>query len=81
MTTGDGDLLASPLTILGLTLRSYNALTTNGISTVGDLLAHTEVDIATLPRIGPIVLAEIKAKLSANDLPLREGRSPYWKRR
>ena len=47
MTTGDGDLLASPLTILGLTLRSYNALLNNGISTVGDLVARTDVDLAT----------------------------------
>ena len=79
MTTGDGDLLASPLTILGLTLRSYNALLNNGINTVGDLLARTEVELARLPSVGPKVLAEIKAKLSANDLPLRS--SPSNRRR
>ena len=71
MTTGDVDLLASPLTSLGLAVRSYNPPKSNGISTVRDLLAYTEIEIASLPSIGPIILADIKAKLSANDLMLR----------
>ena len=42
-----GDILNAPLSILGLQLRAYNALLNNGISTVGDLVARTDVDLAT----------------------------------
>ena len=57
--TGGDDLLTAPLSVLGLIVRASNALLNNGISTVGDLLAKTEVEIATLPGIGPFALADI----------------------
>jgi DNA-directed RNA polymerase alpha subunit len=71
--TGDDEVMTAPLSVLGLTLRSSNALLNNGFSTVGDLLPKTETEIVTLPHIGPIVLADIKAKLSARGLTLHPG--------
>ena len=71
--TGGDDLLTAPLSVLGLIVRASNALLNNGISTVGDLLAKTEVEIATLPGIGPFALADIRAKLSARGLMFRPG--------
>jgi DNA-directed RNA polymerase subunit alpha len=75
MTTDDHDLLAAPRSVLGLTLRSHNALLNNGFSTVGDLLARTETELAELPLIGPKIVADIKAKLSSRGLTLHPGGS------
>jgi DNA-directed RNA polymerase subunit alpha len=73
MTTGDDDVLAAPLSSLGLNIRASNALLMNGISTVGDLLAKTETELWRLPLIGLSNMTEIKAKLSARGLALRPG--------
>ena len=63
MTTGD-DVLAAPLSTLGLATRLTNTLLSNGFSTVGDLVAKSELEIWQLHYLGPATLAEIK------DLPL-----------
>ena len=68
-----GDILAAPLSHLGLTIRAINALLNNGFRTVGDVVAMTEVDLTRLPRFGPATLADIKTKLSARGLALRAG--------
>ena len=39
------DVLAAPLSVLGLNIRATNALLNNGFSTVGDLLAKTEREL------------------------------------
>jgi DNA-directed RNA polymerase alpha subunit len=67
------DVLAAPLSVLGLNIRATNALLNNGFKTVGDIVAMTEVDLAKLPRFGPATLADIKAKLSHQGLALRAG--------
>ena len=36
--TPDDDVLSAPLSVLGLTLRTSNALLNNGFSTVGDVV-------------------------------------------
>ena len=43
-----------------------------GFKTVGDILAKTAIELARLPLIGPSNVTEIKAKLSAKGLALRE---------
>jgi len=73
VTAGGDDLLAAPLSVLGLNIRAANALRNNGFRTVGDVVAMTEVDLARLPYFGPATLANIKAKLSARGLSLRAG--------
>ena len=70
-TVMSGDILAWPLSHLGLNIRATNALLVNGISTVGDLLAKTETELMRLPLIGLSNVREIKAKLSARGLALR----------
>jgi DNA-directed RNA polymerase subunit alpha len=73
MTTGDDDLLAAPLSVLGLSIRASNALLNNGVTTVGDLVAKTETELWRLPHVGPTTMADIKGKLSARGLSLRPG--------
>jgi len=73
MTTGDDELLRAPLSSLGLSVRVCNALLNNGFSTVGDVVAKTELEIWPLHYLGPTTLTEIKTKLSALGLTLRPG--------
>ena len=51
--TPDDDVLSAPLSVLGLTLRASNALLNNGFSTVQEVMAKTDVELARLPLIGP----------------------------
>ena len=82
MTEAAEAVLAAPLSVLGLNIRATNALLNNGFSTVGDLLAKTERELARLPLIGPSNMREIKAKLSARGLALHPGGSAgdhFWR--
>jgi DNA-directed RNA polymerase subunit alpha len=69
MTAAD-DVLAAPLSVLGLNIRATNALLNNGFSTVGDVVAKTEIEILQQPNLGPVTLTNIKEKLSALGLAL-----------
>ena len=71
--TPDDDVLSAPLSVLGLTLRASNALLNNGFSTVEEVMAKTDVELARLPLIGPSIMADINAKLRARGLALRDG--------
>jgi DNA-directed RNA polymerase alpha subunit len=71
--TPDEDVLSAPLSVLGLTLRASNALLNNGFSTVEEVMAKTDVELARLPLIGPSIMADIKAKLRARGLALCDG--------
>ena len=73
MTTGDDDVLAAPLSSLGLTTRLTNTLLSNGFSTVGDVVAKSELEIWQLHYLGPAILTEIRTRLSALGLALRPG--------
>ena len=64
MTTGDDELLPT---------RVYNALLTNGFSTVGDVVAKTELEVQLLHFLGSTTVTKIKTKLSALGLTLRPG--------
>ena len=80
MTTSDDDVLAVPLSVLGLDTRTTNALLNNGLCTIGDLVTKTEIEVWRLHYLGPATLAEIKTKLSALGLVLRPGPPvPRWK--
>ena len=68
-----GDILNAPLSILGLNIRATNALVNNGFRTVADVVARTEVDLARLPHFGQATMADLKAKLGARGLTLRQG--------
>ena len=50
--TPDDDVLSAPLSVLGLTLRASNALLNNCFSTVQEVMAKTDVELARLPLIG-----------------------------
>ena len=79
MTLND-DVLGAPLSVLGLSVRAFNALLNNGFSTVGDVVAKPEIELWQLPHVGKCTLAEINAKLGARGLTLRPGRPPpKWK--
>jgi len=68
MTAAD-DVLAAPLSVLGLNIRATNALLNNGFSTVGDVVAKTERELLwQLPGVGQGTLTEIKAKLGTHGL-------------
>jgi len=72
--TIDDEVLTAPLSVLGLSFRARRALLDCGFGTVGDVVAKTTVQLAKLPRLGPASLAEIKAKLNARGLSLRQPR-------
>lgn len=55
-----------PLSALGLTVRTYNALFRSGISTIGELASLT--DLADIRNIGPTAIAEIEARLAAYEV-------------
>ena len=76
MTAADDDVLAAPLSVLRLNIRATNALLNNGFSTVGDVVAKTEIEILQQPNLGPVTLTEIKAKLSVLGLALRPSPPP-----
>jgi hypothetical protein len=69
--TGDDEGLAAPLSVLGLSVRASNALLNSGFSTVGDIVARTETELAGLPSIGAFTIIDIKTKLIAHSLTLR----------
>jgi DNA-directed RNA polymerase subunit alpha len=77
----DDEALAAPLSVLRLNTRTTNALLNSGLSTIGDLVAKTEVEVWQLPQIGQTTLTHIKAKLSECGLALRPGDTgrPKWK--
>ena len=79
MTLND-DVLGAPLSVLGLSVRAFNALLNNGFSTVGDVVALTEIELRQLRGVGRGTLTEIKTKLSSRDLTLLSGPPrPKWK--
>jgi DNA-directed RNA polymerase subunit alpha len=79
MTLND-DVLGAPLSVLGLSVRAFNALLNNGFSTVGDVVALTEIELRQLRGVGRGTLTEIKTKLSSRGLTLLSGPPrPKWK--
>ncbi len=67
--SGDGALLL-PVEDLQLPVRAFNSLRREGIHTVRDLTARSEVDLLAIPNLGPQSVSEIKQKLAGQGLAL-----------
>lgn len=57
---------------LGLQSRSYNALTREGIRTVGELVARSEADLLDIRNFGAKSIEEIKVKLAELGMALKD---------
>ena len=64
--------LALPIEEMELSVRSYNCLKREGVGTVGDLIQRTEQDLLDIRNFGQKSIDEVKAKLAAMGLGLRE---------
>ena len=64
--------LAMPIEDLDLQSRSYNALTREGIRTVGELVARSEADLLDIRNFGAKSIEEIKDKLASLGMGLKD---------
>ncbi len=65
-------VLARPIEELDLTVRSYNCLKREGVTTVGELVEKTEEDLLEIRNFGQKSIDEVKAKLEELDLGLKK---------
>lgn len=65
-------VLAQPIEDLDLTVRSYNCLKREGVTTVGELIEKSEDDLLEIRNFGQKSIDEVKAKLAEMDLGLRK---------
>jgi DNA-directed RNA polymerase subunit alpha len=78
-TTEDPDVaraMAMPIEDLDLSVRPYNCLKRAGIHTVGDLVKKTEDEVVAVKNFGRKSLDEVKEKLAAHGLSLRQPEAP-----
>jgi len=64
--------MALPIEEMDFSVRSYNCLKREGVQTVGDLVQRTEQDLLDIRNFGQKSIDEVKAKLAAMGLALRE---------
>ena len=64
--------MAMPIEDLDLSVRPYNCLKRAGIHTVGDLIKKTEDEVVAVKNFGRKSLDEVKEKLAAHGLSLRQ---------
>ena len=65
-------VLAQPIEDMDLTVRSYNCLKREGVTTFGELVQKTEDDLLEIRNFGQKSIDEIKAKLEERGLGLRD---------
>ncbi len=65
-------VLAQPIEDLELTVRSYNCLKREGVTSVGELLQKSEDDLLEIRNFGQKSIDEVKAKLEEMGLGLKE---------
>ncbi len=65
-------VMAQPIEDLDLTVRSYNCLKREGVTTVGELTEQSEEDLLEIRNFGQKSIDEVKAKLSELGLGLRK---------
>src|ERR687895_1713117 len=65
-------VLAQPIEDLELTVRSYNCLKREGVTTVGELVQKAEEDLLEIRNFGQKSIDEVKAKLEEMGLSLRQ---------
>ncbi len=68
-------VMAQPIEELDLTVRSYNCLKREGITTVGELVEKSEEDLLEIRNFGQKSIDEVKAKLEEMGLEHRRRRS------
>jgi DNA-directed RNA polymerase subunit alpha len=69
---GNEGVLGKSVTELGLSVRARKALQVLGIQTIGDLAARTEAELMGVKNFGTTSLDEVKERLEAFGLGLRE---------
>jgi DNA-directed RNA polymerase subunit alpha len=69
---GNDGILAKSVVELGLSVRARKALQVLGIQTIGDLAARTEAELMGVKNFGSTSLDEVKERLEAFGLGLRE---------
>jgi DNA-directed RNA polymerase subunit alpha len=62
------DLLAKPIDLCGLTVRTINSLRNSNINTLGDLVTHTEEELLKVKNLGEKALEEIAELLQREKL-------------
>jgi DNA-directed RNA polymerase subunit alpha len=67
----ESGVLAQPIEDMDLTVRSYNCLKREGVTTVGELVQKTEDDLLEIRNFGQKSIDEVKAKLDEMGLGLR----------
>jgi DNA-directed RNA polymerase subunit alpha len=65
--------MALPIEEMDFSVRSYNCLKREGVMTVGDLIQRTEQDLLDIRNFGQKSIDEVKQKLAAMGMGLREG--------
>ena len=65
-------VLAQPIEDMDLTVRSYNCLKREGVTTVGELLEKSEEDLLEIRNFGQKSIDEVKAKLEEMGLGLKK---------
>ena len=65
-------VLGQPIEDLDLTVRSYNCLKREGVTTVGELVEKSEDDLLEIRNFGQKSIDEVKAKLEELDLGLKK---------
>ena len=68
----ESGVLAQPIEDMDLTVRSYNCLKREGVTTVGELVQKTEDDLLEIRNFGQKSIDEVKAKLQELGLGLRK---------
>ena len=64
--------LSTPIEQLDMTVRSYNCLKREGIHTVGELITRSEADLLDIRNFGSKSIDEVKVKLAALGLALKD---------
>jgi len=64
--------LALPIEEMDLTVRSYNCLKREGIHSIGELVARSEADLLDIRNFGQKSIDEVKGKLAAMSLALKD---------
>jgi DNA-directed RNA polymerase subunit alpha len=65
-------VLAKPIEDMDLTVRSYNCLKREGVTTVGELVQKAEEDLLEIRNFGQKSIDEVKAKLEEMGMTLRQ---------
>lgn len=66
----NNEIFSYSIELFELSLRTYNALQSESITTLGELVSKTERDLLRIPQLGKKALAELKHVLAMNGLTL-----------